>query len=162
MGYKQNPFKCVILDSSTDPITCILYDQPLPRRSYFCMSRCSLQTEWAARSRGFNSTQYPQGSCNDENPVICWRGSFRFLQASLTRFYKYGLAINCFAVSQLHALEEVQNNCIKKIYGTQGKASTKVMLHMSKLFPMSERVSILQAQLLFGVFDETAIIITRV
>ncbi|KAL4211204.1 hypothetical protein AB4K20DRAFT_1866565 [Rhizopus microsporus] len=42
-------------------------------------------------------------------------------------------------VSQLHALEEIQNNYIKKIYGAQGKASTKVMLHIPKLFLMSER-----------------------
>ncbi|CEG78940.1 hypothetical protein RMATCC62417_13472 [Rhizopus microsporus] len=59
------------------------------------------------------------------------------------------LAINRFTVSQLHALEEAQNNCIKKIHGVRGKVSTKVMLHMSKLPLMSERVSILQAQFLF-------------
>ncbi|KAG1178466.1 hypothetical protein G6F70_001353 [Rhizopus microsporus] len=53
---------------------------------------------------------------------------------------EYGLAINRFMVSQLHALEEIQNNYIKKIYGAQGKASTKVMLHIPKLFLMSERV----------------------
>ncbi|CEI85909.1 hypothetical protein RMCBS344292_00358 [Rhizopus microsporus] len=65
---------------------------------------------------------------------------------------EYGLAINRFMVSQLHALEEIQNNYIKKIYGAQGKASTKVMLHIPKLFLMSERVSMLQTQFLFGVF----------
>ncbi|KAG1138667.1 hypothetical protein G6F37_009849 [Rhizopus arrhizus] len=46
-------------------------------------------------------------------------------------------------------LEEAQNNCIKKIYGARGKASTKAMLHMSRLPLLSERVSILQAQFLF-------------
>ncbi|CEG76384.1 hypothetical protein RMATCC62417_11286 [Rhizopus microsporus] len=85
-----------------------------------------------------------------------------FSKLLCARFYEYGLAINRFTVCQLYGLEEVQKNCIKKIYGAQGKASTKVMLHMSKLFLMSERVNILQTQLLFGVFDEIAIIITRV
>ncbi|KAL4214188.1 hypothetical protein AB4K20DRAFT_1792719 [Rhizopus microsporus] len=46
-------------------------------------------------------------------------------------------------------IEETQNNCIKKIYSTRGKVSTKVMLHMLKLPLMSERVSILQTQFLF-------------
>ncbi|KAG0885188.1 hypothetical protein G6F15_004451 [Rhizopus arrhizus] len=80
-----------------------------------------------------------------------------FSKLLCTRFYahivrpqlEYGLAINRFTVSQIHALEEAQNNCIKKIYGARGKASTKVMLHMSKLPLLSERVSILQAQFLF-------------
>jgi hypothetical protein len=35
MGYKWNPSKCVILDSSTDPITYTLYDQPLPKETTF-------------------------------------------------------------------------------------------------------------------------------
>ncbi|ORE02515.1 hypothetical protein BCV72DRAFT_215119, partial [Rhizopus microsporus var. microsporus] len=80
-----------------------------------------------------------------------------FSKVLCTKFYahivrpqlEYGLAINRFTVSQLHALEEAQNSCIKKIYGARGKASTKVMLHISKLPLMSERVSILQAQFLF-------------
>jgi hypothetical protein len=77
-----------------------------------------------------------------------------FSKLLCTRFYahtvrpqlEYGLAINHFTVSQLYALEKAQNDCIKKIYGARGKASTKVMLHMPKLPFMSERVSILQAQ----------------
>ncbi|ORE04554.1 hypothetical protein BCV72DRAFT_251175 [Rhizopus microsporus var. microsporus] len=47
-----------------------------------------------------------------------------FSKLLCTRFYahivrpqlEYGLTINHFTVSQLHALEEVQNNCNKKIY----------------------------------------------
>ncbi|KAL4209363.1 hypothetical protein AB4K20DRAFT_1969939 [Rhizopus microsporus] len=58
------------------------------------------------------------------------------------------VTINRLTVSQLYALEEAQNNCIKKIYSARGKASTKVMFHTSKLPLMSERVSILQAQFL--------------
>ena len=35
MGYKWNPYKCVILDNSTDPITYTLYEEPLPRGTAF-------------------------------------------------------------------------------------------------------------------------------
>ncbi|ORE08649.1 hypothetical protein BCV72DRAFT_322994 [Rhizopus microsporus var. microsporus] len=42
-------------------------------------------------------------------------------------------AINNFTASQLRVLEEAQNNCIKKIYGARGKASTKAMLHTSNI-----------------------------
>lgn len=74
-----------------------------------------------------------------------------------TRFYthivhsqvEYGLAINRFTSSQLYALEEAQGICIWRTYSARGKISTKVMLHLSRLPPMSERVSILQAQFLF-------------
>jgi hypothetical protein len=74
-----------------------------------------------------------------------------------TRFYahivrlqlEYGLAINRFKSSQLHALEEAQGICIRWIYGARGKTSTKVMLHLSRLPSMSERLSILQALFLF-------------
>ena len=71
-----------------------------------------------------------------------------------TRFYtyivhpklEYGLIINHFTRSQLHALDEAQGTCIGRIYGALGKTSIKVMLHLSRLPFMSERVSILQAQ----------------
>jgi hypothetical protein len=74
-----------------------------------------------------------------------------------TRFYtyivhpklEYGQAINHFTRSQLHALDEAQSTCIGRIYGTLGKTSTKVMLHLSRLPFMSERVSILQVKFLF-------------
>ncbi|CEG79965.1 hypothetical protein RMATCC62417_14367 [Rhizopus microsporus] len=80
-----------------------------------------------------------------------------FSKLLCTRFYahivrpqlEYGLAINRFTVSQFHTLEEAQNNCIKKIYGARGKASTKVMLYMPKLPLMPERASILQVQFFF-------------
>ncbi|KAG1638458.1 hypothetical protein G6F44_008811 [Rhizopus delemar] len=71
-----------------------------------------------------------------------------FSKLLCTRFYalivrsqlEYGLAINRFTVHQPHALEGAQNSCIRKIYGARGKASTKVMPHMSKLPLMSERL----------------------
>jgi hypothetical protein len=74
-----------------------------------------------------------------------------------TRFYahivrpqlEYNLDIYCFTISQLHALEEAQDTCIRRIYGTRGKTSTKVTPHLSRLLSMSEWVSILQTQFLF-------------
>ncbi|ORE01276.1 hypothetical protein BCV72DRAFT_217610, partial [Rhizopus microsporus var. microsporus] len=84
-----------------------------------------------------------------------------FSKLLCTRFYahivrpqlEYDLVINRFTISQLYALEEAQNNCIKKIYGARGKASIKIMLYMPKLPIVSERVSILQAQFLFRSLD---------
>ncbi|KAG0786380.1 hypothetical protein G6F22_006146 [Rhizopus arrhizus] len=35
MGYKWNPSKCVVLDSHTDPISYIMYGQPLPQKTTF-------------------------------------------------------------------------------------------------------------------------------
>jgi hypothetical protein len=157
MGYKWNPSKCVILDSSTDPITYVLYDQPLPRGATFAYlgvpfkpgghldpeeliqrnTRKALATMNILSSVGVNPSGFSK--------LLCTRFYAHIVRPQL----EYGLAINRFTVSQLHALEEAQNNCIKKIYGARGKTSTKVMLHMSKLPLMSERVSILQAQFLF-------------
>lgn len=55
------------------------------------------------------------------------------------------MVINRFTSSQPHTLEEAQDTCIKRTYIVCGKASTKVMPHLSKLPLMSERVNILQA-----------------
>ncbi|KAL4210254.1 hypothetical protein AB4K20DRAFT_1968358 [Rhizopus microsporus] len=65
-----------------------------------------------------------------------------FSKLLCTRFYahiirfqlEYGLAINRFTVSQLHTLDEAQNNCIKKIYGARGKASTKTQFLFRSLY----------------------------
>ncbi|KAG0966415.1 hypothetical protein G6F31_004783 [Rhizopus arrhizus] len=157
MGYKWNPSKCVILDSSTDSITYTLYDQPLPRETTFAYLGVPfkpgghLDPDELIR----RNTQKALATMNILSSVGVNPSGFSKLLC--TRFYahivrpqlEYGLAINRFTVSQIHALEEAQNNCIKKIYGARGKASTKVMLHMSKLPLLSERVSILQAQFLF-------------
>ena len=62
---------------------------------------------------------------------------------------EYGLAINCFTISQLHALEEAQLTYIKRVCDARRKASTKLLLHLSRLPFMSEQVSILQTRLLF-------------
>ncbi|ORE02478.1 hypothetical protein BCV72DRAFT_317778 [Rhizopus microsporus var. microsporus] len=154
---KWNPSKCVILDSSTDPITYTLYDQSLPREATFAYlgvpfkpgehldpeeliqrnTRKALATMNMLSSAGVNPSGFSK--------LLCTKFYAHIVRPQL----EYGLAINRFTVSQLHALEEVQNSCIKKIYGVQGKAPTKVMLHMSKLPFMSERVSILQAQFIF-------------
>lgn len=46
---------------------------------------------------------------------------------------EYGLAINWFASPQLHALEKMKDICIRRIYDAWGKASTKIMHHLSRL-----------------------------
>ncbi|KAG0741004.1 hypothetical protein G6F16_009065 [Rhizopus arrhizus] len=78
----------------------------------------------------------------------------RFSKLLCSRFYaqiarpqmEYGIAITYLNHTQLKTLEEAQNKCIRKIYGTSRKTSTKVILHLAT---MKERVAILQAQFLF-------------
>ncbi|EIE86863.1 hypothetical protein RO3G_11574 [Rhizopus delemar RA 99-880] len=62
---------------------------------------------------------------------------------------EYGLAINRFTNTQLKSIEDVQDTCIRTIYGARGKTSTKVMLRLAKLPLMADRVHILQAQFLY-------------
>jgi hypothetical protein len=71
-----------------------------------------------------------------------------------TRFYAqivrprlgYGLATNRFTASQIKALEDAQNEFLRRIYGGSKRASTKFMRHLSRLPIMKEQISILQAQ----------------
>ncbi|KAG1183777.1 hypothetical protein G6F36_008199 [Rhizopus arrhizus] len=147
MGYKWNPSKCVILNSSTDPITYTLCDQPLPRETTFAYLGVPFKPGGHLNPEELiqRNTQKALATMNILSSVGVNPSSFSKLLC--TRFYahivrpqlEYGLAINRFTVSQIHALEEAQNNCIKEIYGARGKASTKVMLHMSKLPLLSER-----------------------
>ncbi|KAG1488529.1 hypothetical protein G6F47_013584 [Rhizopus delemar] len=156
MGYKWNPSKCVVLDNSTDPCTYTLYDQPLPREITFAYLGVPFKPGGYLDSEELiqRNTHKALATMNMLSSIGVNPSGFSKLLC--TRFYahivrpqlEYGLAINRFTVHQLHALEEAQNSCIRKIYGARGKASTKVMLHMSKLPLMSERVSILQAQFL--------------
>ncbi|KAG1540170.1 hypothetical protein G6F49_012192 [Rhizopus delemar] len=156
MGYKWNPSKCVVLDNSTDPCTYTLYDQPLPRETTFAYLGVPFKPGGYLDSEELiqRNTHKALATMNMLSSIGVNPSGFSKLLC--TRFYahivrpqlEYGLAINRFTVHQLHALEEAQNSCIRKIYGARGKASTKVMLHMSKLPLMSERVSILQAQFL--------------
>ncbi|CEG76305.1 hypothetical protein RMATCC62417_11220 [Rhizopus microsporus] len=157
MGYKWNPSKCVILDSSTDPIIYTLYDQPLPRETTFVYLDAPFKPgghlnpeeliQHNTRKAFATMNMLPSVGVNPSglSKLLCTRFYARIIRPQL----EYDLAINRFTASQLYPLEEAQNNCIKKIYGARGKASTKVMLHMFKLPLMSERVSILQTQFLF-------------
>jgi hypothetical protein len=74
-----------------------------------------------------------------------------------TKFYaqivrarlEYGLAISRFTASQIKALEDAQNECLRRTHSGSKQASIRVMRHLSCLLTMKERTSILQAQLLF-------------
>ncbi|CEI93069.1 hypothetical protein RMCBS344292_07312 [Rhizopus microsporus] len=159
MGYQWSPSKCVILDSGTDPITYTVYDQPLPRGATFTYLGVPFKPDGHPDPEKLIQHNTPKALAMTKILSSVGMDSSGFSKLLYTRFYthivrpqlEYGLATNRFIVSQLRALEEVQDNYIKKIHGAQGKASTKVMLHMPKLFLMSERVSMLQAQFLFGV-----------
>ncbi|KAI8991563.1 hypothetical protein BDF20DRAFT_812511, partial [Mycotypha africana] len=46
-------------------------------------------------------------------------------------------------------LEACQNNCIRRIYGGPTRFAVNVMLHLTNLRTMQERVATLQAQFIF-------------
>ncbi|KAG1629224.1 hypothetical protein G6F44_011682 [Rhizopus delemar] len=157
MGYRWNPSKCVILDNQLEPISYTIYNQALPQVTSFAYlgvpfkpggyldpdelirrnSSKALATMNVLKSIGIN----PSG----------------FSRLLSTRFYahivrpqlEYGLAINRFTNTQLKSIEDVQDTCIRTIYGARGKTSTKVMLRLAKLPLMADRVHILQAQFLY-------------
>jgi hypothetical protein len=78
---------------------------------------------------------------------------FHFANAQIVRArLEYGLAINRLTASQIKALEDTQNECLRRIYGASKQASTEVMRHLSRLPTMKEQINILQAQFLFRSF----------
>ncbi|KAG1397713.1 hypothetical protein G6F60_008829 [Rhizopus arrhizus] len=152
MGYKWNPSKCVILESYTDPISYIMYSQSLPQKTTFAYLGISFKQGGYLNPEELiqHNTRKALATMNLLSSIGVNPSGFSELLS--TRVYahiippqlEYGVAINRFTSSQLHTLE-AQDTCIKRIYGARGKTFTKVMLHLSKLPLMSERVNILQA-----------------
>ncbi|ORE02278.1 hypothetical protein BCV72DRAFT_252559 [Rhizopus microsporus var. microsporus] len=62
---------------------------------------------------------------------------------------EYGLAITAFNLPEIQSLENCQSQCIHQIFGGRPFTSTKVMICLINLSIMKDRISILQAQLLF-------------
>ncbi|CEG84184.1 hypothetical protein RMATCC62417_18027 [Rhizopus microsporus] len=56
---------------------------------------------------------------------------------------------NLDTLREIQSLENCQNQCISQIFGGRPFTSTKVMLHLTNLPNMKDRISILQAQFLF-------------
>lgn len=71
------------------------------------------------------------------------------LYAQIRLRMEYGLAINLFSSSQFQQLENNENKCTMMIYGTYGRTSTKITLHLANLPTMNERVCILPTQFFF-------------
>jgi hypothetical protein len=71
-----------------------------------------------------------------------------------TRFYtqiaraqlEYGVAISTFTSFNVIKLEDAQNKCIYGIFDGSSHSSTKVMLHLTSLSSMQERINILRAR----------------
>ncbi|KAL1929636.1 hypothetical protein VTP01DRAFT_1774 [Rhizomucor pusillus] len=156
-GYRWNPAKCVILDNHPNPIDYKLYSQPLPRQSSFAYLGIPF------KPGGFLDPQaLVHHDCSKAIATMNFLNSIGvnlsgFSKLLSSRFYahivrpqlEYGLAINTFCNSELKQLEDTQNKCMRKIYGTHDRSSPKVILHIANLPTMVERVHILQAQFLF-------------
>ncbi|KAG1047525.1 hypothetical protein G6F43_010027 [Rhizopus delemar] len=125
MGHKWNPSKCVVLDNSTDPSTYTLYDQPLPGETTFAYLDVPFKPGDYLDSKELiqHNTHNALATMNMLSSIGVNPSGFSKLLC--TRFYayivrlqlEYDLVINRFTVHQLHALEEAQNSCIRKIYG---------------------------------------------
>ncbi|KAG1056034.1 hypothetical protein G6F43_002034 [Rhizopus delemar] len=157
MGYRWNPSKCVILDNQPQTIEYAIYDQVLPQATTFTYLGISfksggrLDPEKLVQSNIFKAMSNMNAlSSIGVNPSGFSKHLCSQFYAQIVRpQMEYGIAINCFNHTQLKSLEEAQDKCICKIYGASRKTSTKVMLHLTKLPRMRERVVILQAQFLF-------------
>ncbi|KAG2209371.1 hypothetical protein INT46_002614 [Mucor plumbeus] len=74
-----------------------------------------------------------------------------------TRFYnqivrpqlEYGLAISTFNLRNIRELENCQNQCLRQIFGGRPYTSTKVMLHITNLPSIKDRIAILQAKFIY-------------
>ncbi|EIE92465.1 hypothetical protein RO3G_16987 [Rhizopus delemar RA 99-880] len=144
MGYRWNPSKCVILDNQLEPIPYTIYNRVLPQGGYLDSdelirrnSSKALATMNVLNSIGINPSGFSR--------LLSTRFSAHIVRPQL----EYGLAINRFNNTQLKSIEDVQDTCLRKIYGAREKTFTKVMPHLAKLPLMADRVHILQAQFLY-------------
>jgi hypothetical protein len=157
MGYRWNPSKCVILDSQLEPMIYTIYNQAIPHEVSFAYLGAPFKPEGYLDPDELSRRNSSKAVATMSVLMSIGVNPAGFSRLLSTRFYahivrsqlEYGLTINRFTSTQLKALEDVQDTCIRKIYGARGMSSTQVVLHLAKLPLMKERVHILQAQFLF-------------
>ncbi|KAG1608378.1 hypothetical protein G6F46_011591 [Rhizopus delemar] len=123
----------VVLIAERTTMTSLLHSDELIRRN----SSKALATMNVLNSIGINPSGFSR--------LLSTRFSAHIVRPQL----EYGLAINRFNNTQLKSIEDVQDTCLRKIYGAREKTFTKVMPHLAKLPLMADRVHILQAQFLY-------------
>ncbi|EIE83594.1 hypothetical protein RO3G_08299 [Rhizopus delemar RA 99-880] len=156
LGYRWNPKKCVILDPTDQPLKYTLYGDvlaALPSFSYlgipfrpggylntFGLLSNNINKALAMMNQLSSIGINPKGF----SPLLATRFYTQIVRAQL----EYGLAINKITSLLAKKLEDAQNICLRRIFGGSSRSSVKVMLHLTKLPTMQERIYILQAQFL--------------
>ena len=163
LGYQWNPNKCIYM-SATDPLP-----TQLPQLYHINIQRATTFT--------YLGVPFNQHGCINNNVLIDSNTtatvSAMNILASIgvrarclgkllsTRFYRqfirpkmeYGLAITKFSQEDCKTLQETQNTCLRKIYGTKTNQSMAVIHHIPNLENMTDRITILQAKFIFRSFN---------
>ncbi|KAG2222501.1 hypothetical protein INT45_012815 [Circinella minor] len=159
LGYRWNPTKCIYM-SMTDPPP----NQP-PQLYGINLQRATKFT--------YLGVPFTPDGCINTNELIDRNTtaavSVMNIMASIgvrarclgkllsTRLYRqfirpkmeYGLAIAKLNRDDYNTLQETQNTCLRKIYGTKANHSMAIIHHLANLKFMVDRVTTLQAKFIF-------------
>ncbi|KAG2178935.1 hypothetical protein INT43_001782 [Umbelopsis isabellina] len=125
-GYRWSPTKCAVLNG---PRQFTLYDEVLPTVD-----------ELSILAYHSNALACP--------PPRCSRTAYQRLGAHLYRTFirpkfEYALAISNFQVSDYRDLEQIQDRCLRMIFGGHRRSSTAVFRHLCNLPTMRQRATTL-------------------
>ncbi|KAG1494654.1 hypothetical protein G6F54_007726 [Rhizopus delemar] len=145
LGYRWNPSKCVILDSSQSSSSYTLYGEKIPRHSSFPYLGIPFRPGGYLDTVGLvnrNKTK-ALATMNQLSAIGVHPKGFAPLLA--TRFYKqivraqleYGLAITKITTFLSKQLEEAQNTCLRRIFGGSRTSSTTKMPCYTIFFHLS-------------------------
>ncbi|KAI8967051.1 hypothetical protein BDF20DRAFT_891932, partial [Mycotypha africana] len=156
LGYHWNPLKCAVVAPSSDTSSYSLYGTSISRQTSFSYLGIPIGPGGHLLTNDLiqNNTNKALHTMNTMSAIgVNHKG---FNQLLSTRFYtqivrtqlEYGLAISSFSSPQIKKIEECQTECIRRIFGGNSRSSTKVMLHLTNLPSMKERVHRLQGKFL--------------
>jgi hypothetical protein len=143
LGYRWNPLKCAVLNHpsvNSRSFRLQLYGEPLPMVSQFVylgvpFEKKGLSTPalLAHRSPG---TLKAMGILNrigvnrqGFSLSLCARLYSTFIRPK----FEYGLAISRFRAPDFKALRQLQDQCLRILFGGRGQASTEVFRHLTTL-----------------------------
>ena len=156
LGHRWNPSKYVVLNPANQLLTYYLYWDPLPARSSFPYLGAPIRPGVYLHTFELITNNINKSLETMNQLAMIGLKPDGFDQLLATRFYKqivwaqleYGLAISKVISLLSNKLEDAQNICLRRNFGSSSRSSIKVMLQLTKLPTMTERVHILQAQFL--------------
>ncbi|SAM00903.1 hypothetical protein, partial, partial [Absidia glauca] len=149
LGYRWNPAKSVIVNptSATDSTTSYsLYDTPIPHATTFKYLGIpfthggKIDRDQLIRNNGLKTAQsmFTLSTLGLNSSGYAKLLSVRLYQQFLRPQMEYGLAITHLGKERMRRLEQVQDTCLRRIFGAHDKSSTKVMKHMARIPDMAE------------------------